>query len=339
MSHELEVSESGEASFAYRKEGGAPWHRLGTPVSGHQTAEEMLRLAKADYEVILLPVKYITPNGVLLEMEDRFITARANDDGGVTPFETVKNRYRVVQNETVLNKALNVCGASKGDAIMDTAGVLNEGKEFFATIDLGTLIIDPHGVNDTIGRYLVVHTSHDGTTPITYANTDIRAVCKNTIRMGHSVAKAVVTARHTANYDRALDEASMVLNISSEWSKAFKETAERLLRVPVPAGSRKIDTVLDGLWPERDADTDRKKENRDQTLTLVRTLFSNKKNAGGYGYNGWSLFNAVGEYYDHHWFDSADKNAAASMKIGNKSHQMKAKASELILSLPVATVL
>ena len=66
MSHELEVKE-GEASFAYRKEGGAPWHRLGTAVSGHQTAEEMLRLSKGDYEVTLLPVKYITPNGVLLE--------------------------------------------------------------------------------------------------------------------------------------------------------------------------------------------------------------------------------------------------------------------------------
>jgi len=339
MSHELEVSESGEASFAYRKEGGAPWHRLGTAVSGHQTAEEMLRLSKADYEVTLLPVRYITPSGVLLEMADRFITARVDDDGGVTPFETVKNRYRVVQNETVLQKALNVCGASKGDAIMDTAGVLNDGKEFFATIDLGTLIIDPHGINDEIARYLVVHTSHDGTTPITYANTDIRAVCKNTVRFGLQTAKSVVTARHTANYERALDEASMVLNISSEWSKAFKETAEKLLRVPVPAGSRKIDTVLDGLWPEKDADTDRKKENRDETLSLVRTLFHNNKNAAGYGYNGWSLLNAVGEYYDHHWFDDADRNAAAAMKIGNKSHQMKAKASELILSLPVATVL
>ena len=117
------------------------------------------------------------------------------------------------------------------------------------------------------------------------------------------------------------------------------DTAERLLRVPVPAGSRKIDTVLDGLWPERDADTDRKKENRDETLSMVRTLFHSNKNASGYGYNGWSLFNAVGEYYDHNWFDDPNRNAAAAMKIGNKSHQMKAKAADLILSLPVATIL
>ena len=106
-----------------------------------------------------------------------------------------------------------------------------------------------------------------------------------------------------------------------------------MLSIPVPAGSPKIDKVLNGLWPERDADTDRKKENREEVLTNVRGLFGNHKNAGGFGYNGWSLFNAVGEYFDHHWFDDADRNAAAAMTIGNKSHLMKVKASDLILNL------
>jgi phage/plasmid-like protein (TIGR03299 family) len=333
MSHELEMNEEGEASFVWRKQGGAPWHRLGTPVSGHQTAETILPMAGADYQVTLLPVQYTTPDGVLMDMEDRHITARVNDDGGVVPFEVVKDRYRVVQNETVLEKALNVCGASKGDAIMDTCGVLKDGREFFATIDLGTLIIDPIGINDEIARYLVVHTSHDGTTPITYANTDIRAVCKNTVRFGQTTARSIVTARHTANYDRALEEANEVLRISTNWAKSFKDTAERLLAVPVPAGSYKIDKVLNGLWPEKDADTDRKKENRSNTLMTVRGLYVNRKNAAGYGYNGWSLFNAVGEFYDHHWFDDADRNAKAAMQIGNKSYNMKTRAADLILDL------
>ena len=332
MSHELEIVD-GEASFAYRKQGGAPWHKLGVAVDGHQTAPEMLKLAKADYEVTLLSVLYASPNGDIKEMEDRYITARVNEDGKVIPFETVKNRYRVVQNSAVLEKALNVCGASHGDAIMDTCGVLKDGREFFATIDLGTLILDPPGVSDEIGRYMVVHTSHDGTSPITYACTDIRAVCKNTVRMGIETAKSTLTARHTVNYERALDEANEVLNISTEWAKSFKETAEKMLSIPVPAGSPKIDKVLNGLWSEKDADTDRKKENREEILSSVRSLYANRKNAGGFGYNGWSLFNAVGEYYDHHWFDDEARNAAASMQIGNKSHLMKVKAADLILSL------
>lgn len=331
MSHELEISGSGEASFAYRKEGGAPWHRLGVALSGYQTAPAILEAAKADYEVTLLPVKYVTPSGILMEMEDRHITARLNDDGGVVPFEVVKDRYRIVQNSTVLEKALNVVGASAGDAIMDTAGVLKDGREFFATIDLGTLVLDPMGVADRIQRFLVVHTSHDGTTPITYANTDIRAVCANTVRMGLKSARSVVTARHTANYNRALEEANEVLQISRDWASEFSAKAERLLAAPMPASSNKIDSVLNGLWPERDADTDRKKVNRDETISMVRSLYGNAKNAGGYGYNGWSLLNAVGEYFDHHWFDDPKRNAMAAMTIGNKSHLMKAKAADLIL--------
>ena len=62
MSHELEIVD-GEASFAYRKQGGAPWHKLGVAVDGHQTAPEMLKLAKADYEVTLLSVLYASRNG------------------------------------------------------------------------------------------------------------------------------------------------------------------------------------------------------------------------------------------------------------------------------------
>ena len=48
MSHELEIVD-GKASFAYRKQGGAPWHKLGVAVDGHQTAPQMLELAKSGF--------------------------------------------------------------------------------------------------------------------------------------------------------------------------------------------------------------------------------------------------------------------------------------------------
>jgi phage/plasmid-like protein (TIGR03299 family) len=331
MAHELEIKE-GEASFAYRKEGGAPWHRLGKAVEGHQTPDEMLRLAKADYQVALLPVLFES-DGVIREMKGRYITARINDDGTVVPFETVKDRYHVVQNSTVLDKAINVVGASKGDAIMDTAGVLNDGKQFFATIDLGTLIIDPMGVHDKLSRYLVVSTSHDGTQPITYACTDIRAVCANTVRFGLQTARSVFTARHTANVETALTEANQVLGISDDWAREFKKCAEQMLAISVPPGSNKIDTVLNTVWPIQNIDTDRKRENRDEILTKVRQLYGNPRNAGGYGYNGWTLYNSVVEYFDHHWSDDANKNAIRSMTIGNKSYVSKLKAQDAVLSL------
>jgi hypothetical protein len=82
------------------------------------------------------------------------------------------------------------------------------------------------GVNDKIERYLLVRNGHDGKTPITYANTSIRAVCQNTVNAGIKSALRVFTARHTRNQDTAIEQAQKVLNISTEWAKDFQETAE-----------------------------------------------------------------------------------------------------------------
>ena len=47
MSHELELRTDGTAKFAY-SDREIPWHRLGKPMTGLQTAEAMLEAAEAD---------------------------------------------------------------------------------------------------------------------------------------------------------------------------------------------------------------------------------------------------------------------------------------------------
>lgn len=332
MSHELEIV-NGEASFAYNAMGGAPWHGLGTAVSGQQTAEEMLRLAKADYDVSLRPVYVQNDEGDFVEVADRFATTRLDHDGTLVPFEVMKKRYHVVQNAEVLNKALQVVGASAGDAVMETVGVLKEGRQFFAAIDLGTLVIDPTGVNDKIARYLLVHTSHDGTVPITYSNTDVRAVCANTVRFGQNTARSTFKARHTPNVDDALTEAQKVLEISTDWATAFEAMAEQMLAIPVPAGSGKVDNVLNALWPEVEADTDRKVNNRNDIVGNVRHRFNNDRNAGKVGHNGWGLYNAVVEYLDHGRSGTVTSRAIASMDSGSLVSARKVQAQAAVLSL------
>ncbi len=125
----------------------------------------MLRTANADYQVILTPVTTPHPvTGDPILVEDRFVTGRFSPHNDqYEAWETVKGRYAVVQNEVVLEKALAVVGSSMGDAVIDTLGVLNDGKRFFATINMEDLVIDPLGVNDVIKRNLVVESSHDET--------------------------------------------------------------------------------------------------------------------------------------------------------------------------------
>jgi phage/plasmid-like protein (TIGR03299 family) len=329
MSHELEMID-GDASFAFNSNRGLPWHRLGVAMDGDQDAATMLRAANADYEVILTP--QTTPHPITGEpvyVEDNFVTGRFSPHTG--EYETwapVKGRYAVVQNEEVLSKALAVVGSSMGDTVIDTLGVLNDGKRFFATISMEDLVIDPLGVNDVIKRNLVVESSHDGTTPVRYINTDVRAVCANTVRFARMSAQSMFTARHTTNVANKLAEAGLVLGISNEWSTAFRNEAEQLLAATV--SDFDVSRVLNDIWPEKKADTDRKARTRDENIVSVRSRLGSNKNAAAYGMNAWSLLQAVTEHFDHGRGVDAEKAAEDSMTLGSVSTKGKLTAHESI---------
>jgi phage/plasmid-like protein (TIGR03299 family) len=246
---------------------------------------------------------------------------------------TVGNRYDVRQNREVLERALAVVGASRGDAVIDTCGVLKGGARFFATIDLGGLIIDPTGVNDKIARYLVVSHGHDGFWPIRYANTDIRAVCQNTVILGVKQAQRVFTARHTRNADEYLKTAQDALHISTEWAKAFKAQAESMLAIPVPQSSNKVDSVINAVFPKPKDETDRQRRNREEINGEIRLIFASKKNAAGYGFNGWSIYNSVVEYLDHHRRGDVNDRAMATMDENSWVTRAKLTAQRAVLSL------
>lgn len=340
MAHNLDFTKDGQARMAYADRE-IPWHRLGTPMRGLQTAEAMLAAANADYDVVTTKVavcddngqQVLNPDGSPVIISDSRATVRVNPDGTFDGLATVGTRYVVQQNRECLEYALTIVGASAGDAVVDTCGVLNGGREFFSSIDLGALVLDPTGINDRIDRYLLVRNGHDGKTAITFANTSIRAVCKNTVLLGLSGARRVFTARHTRNADRAIEEANKVLEISHDWAREFSRKAELLLSTPVSLGSRTIDKTLDVVFPDSPSMTDRQRRNRDNVLALVRAIYTNNNNAGGYGYNGWSFVNAIGEYLDHHRDASAHDRAIASMDTNSWVSRTKIRAQDYLLSI------
>jgi phage/plasmid-like protein (TIGR03299 family) len=341
MAHELEIV-NGKANMAYATGGDRkiPWHRLGTPMKGLQTMEAMLEAANADFDVVISKVAAVDAEGNLLKnsdgsiviIEDSRATLRHNPDGSFNALATVGTRYEVRQNREVLERALAVVGASSGDAVMDTVGILKDGRRFFATIELDTLILDPSGVNDKIARYLVVSCGHDGIWPIRYANTDVRAVCNNTVVMGLSSAQRVFTARHTRNVDTVMEDAQRVLEISTAWGQAFSREAERMLSINIPNGSLKIDKVLEKVFPADSGETARQKKNRDEVHTMIRSLYLNDKNAGKYGFNGWSLYNAIVEYIDHYRSDDPTAGAIAAMDENSFGTQKKIVAHKAVVS-------
>lgn len=338
MAHELEVDEGG-ARFAYA--GAVPWHRLGTKMQGLGTIDEMLEAARANYNVHLTKVAAIDENGEIIRhpdgspliIEDSRATVREDVDGTWNGLATVGTRYTVKQNHEVAERALAVVGASSGDAVIETAGVLLDGKRFFMTIDLGTLVIDPTGVNDRIARYLVVSCGHDGVWPIRYANTDIRAVCNNTVMLGLSTAQRVFTARHTKNVDSVFDDAQRVLEISTSWAENFKAMSEKMLTIPVRREAGHIDKVLNTVFVPKKDETDRQKRNRETVNSMIRSIYENDRNAGGFGNNGWAMYNAIGEYLDHHREGTVKDRAMASMDDNSWVTRTKLRAQEAVMTL------
>ena len=264
--------------------------------------------------------------------------AAAASKGGViaataaTALATVGTRYVVQLNLDCINRALDIVN-SRGEAIVDTCGVLKGGREFFASIDLGGLIIDPTGVNDKIERFLLVRNGHDGKTPITYANTSVRAVCKNTVMAGMKSALRVFTARHTRNQDSALNEAKSVLELSTEWAEEFQRAAELMLSINVPDKSRNLDKIINTVFPTQKGETDRQKTNREEIISVVRGLYPSAKNAGGYGYNGWAAYNTIAEYFDHYRDAKPEERAMSSMDPNSWVTKKKHEAQSAILSL------
>jgi phage/plasmid-like protein (TIGR03299 family) len=339
MAHELEINKDGKARMAYADRE-IPWHRLGTPMKGLQTAEAMLEAAQADFDVVTTNVAAVdaegnficNPDGSPVIISDSRATVRVNTDGTFDGLATVGTRYVVQQNKECLDYAIAIVGASKGDAVVDTCGVLHGGREFFASLDLGALIIDPKGVNDKIERYLLVRNGHNGKTAITFANTSIRAVCKNTVIAGMNNAHNVFSARHTRNVERAIEEAQEVLNISTEWAKSFNETAEKMLGINMELATGKFDKFLNKVFPEKATETDRQHRNREKVVEKVRSLYMNDRNAGSYGFNGWSAYNSVVEYLDHYRDATPNERAIASMDNNSSVTNKKLLAHSVILS-------
>jgi phage/plasmid-like protein (TIGR03299 family) len=333
MADALERNNSTGASFAYREEGGIPWHKLGKPMKGYQTIDDMLAAAYADYTVDLVPMFVQAPDGTLVEVEGQYATARINPH--TSDYQVIhgghKSRYTVMQNRETLEAALAVVGASSGDSVLDTCGVLHDGAQFFATIDMGTLVIDPLGPADKIARYMVVRSSHDGTTPLTFSNTDIRAVCKNTVILGERTATRVFRAKHTPSMTSRLLVASTALGISTAWAKEFMEIANEMIAIDMTPG--RFDKVIEAVMPAADADTDTKKANRDKNVGLLKSVYANEKNALRVGNNGWAAWNAIVEYYDHHRPGTAEERALTSMDDTSWVTRKKNIAQRAVLAL------
>lgn len=315
MSAGIEVSIDGfKSSFASRAE--PAWHGLGTVFDKDEevTTAEMLRKAHLDnwnVRLVDIEVPGVDPSRFAVP---QFATVRDNPfDGEPDVLGFVGGRYQVSQNEELLSFGDNLLD---GGGRWETAGSIKGGRTIFASLAMEYgHTIDPQGAGDKIKSYLLVTTSHDGSSPISAHNTPVRVVCQNTLPVGIAEAKQSFRVRHTATLEGKMLAAREALGISQEYFARFAEIADSLYHVPMDTA--KFIQFATKLYPKPKGESKAAETRWTNKIDMLGDLFVG--NADGpntvSNIHGtlWAGYNALTEALD--WYRKPRGGSAESVLV------------------------
>jgi phage/plasmid-like protein (TIGR03299 family) len=268
-----------------------PWNRVGTKVDGAWTASEALEKSGLNWNVEKVPT-FAKFGGKMVTIPNKFSLVRT--DNGF-PLGVVGRDYQPVQNVDALN-FMDAIVRTK-EAVYESAGQFNGGRIVWMTAR-----IPSDATVDPVDKYLLLTTSHDGTTPIIAAALALRIWCANQIQAAIRKAKNKFRIRHTTNVEERIAEARKMMVGSLKYFHEVDELYEKMKNVKFTEAQ--LVTLVERVFS---FDPDATKSNRQVTrlenitekvIDLSKT--GNGTNLPGVKGTAWGAYNAVTEYLDHH---------------------------------------
>jgi len=276
--------------------GTTPWHELGNALPPKQSIEVWAERAGMQWDIRESPVRYMTETagtlGSIMSFDEQKVLYRSDTKA---PLSVVSGRYQVVQPKAVLEFYRDLTEISGFE--LETAGVLKEGKKFWALAKTGKETVLKG--NDVVKSYILLATSCDGTLATTATPTTIRVVCNNTLTVALNGASSAIKVPHSTSFDPQAVKKQLGIAVSqwdsfmyrmrtlSERKIKSHESMNFFLKVMCNSDSQ-LDPSL-GLQNER-------------ALKTVQALYDGK----GHGADlasasgtAWGLLNAVTEFVDH----------------------------------------
>lgn len=316
MAHMLEMI-NGEASMAYAKSGGKPWHSLGVEVPDDLTAEQMLEAAQLDWmvekqELFAEHNGQKVPTGKSALIRDR--------DGAV--LDVVGNNWNPVQNAEAFGFFHDF--VMEGSMSMDTAGSLKDGRVVWALAKVHESFELFGG--DRVESYLLFSNPHQYGKVIDIRFVPIRVVCNNTLTLALSGnADLMVKLNHSKKFDANL--VKNTLGIAHNKMDKYKEAAEFL-------GSKSINNESSSDYLKRLFPYSGKKIDNDLSSTakyILNEVIDTQPGAEFASGSFWSLFNATTYFLDHEAGNSVDTRLQSAWYGSNR--QKKVDALNLALEM------
>lgn len=297
MAHDLEIGSNGEVAFALRGE--PAWHGLANVLfdaDAHVTTADMLESAKLNnWNVRLEDIPL--PEGYRSNQSNQLVVRDNPFDNGTDVLAVVGDRYKVVQNEELFSFG---DGILDGGATWESAGSIKNGRVVFGSLVVPReFVLDPEGANDKTTTYLLVHTSHDGSTAVQANITPVRVVCQNTLNMALRGSKQSFKIRHTATVNGRIDEARRVLGLTFDHMDKFEEMAKQLFETEIT--NDMFTKLVKDLYPEPEDGSAKVANTRwSEKYDLLQHLYLEGPTNANITGTAWGALNALTERIDYY---------------------------------------
>lgn len=332
MSHELSIRADGKVEMAYLAGTEVPWHTLGNTFGPDASLDEIVTAAGMDFRLLRGFVRYATgrdqDSTQWATMDDKVVIFRGDNKKAMG---VVSDSFQLVQPRTVVEMVHEICQTA--GLTMNTAGVLFDGRRFWALADIGaeSFVADKA---DAVKRHLLITTACDGTMATMGSYTDTRVVCNNTLSasMRRDMPKVRITHRSKLDAAKVREELG-VDKAAAEFGKAMADF-RRLAETRID-GAAVLAQTMELVSPGY-AELDSKKQDkilRSKPVQAIGMLASGR--AMGSAMDGahgtqWGWLNAVTQYVDHDARATSIDNRLNSAWFG-RGNDLKTKAMEMAM--------
>lgn len=268
MAHDLVAdATTGQVPFAFTGPREAIWHGLGQQLEAGKSVDEWVTAAGFDWEIKASPAYFDRGDGNKEEFPGKMVLRRGDSD---KPLSIVSNSFKIVQPRTVLEFFRDL--TERHGMQLSTAGILGDGKRFWALADMGKEVEITAG--DKVRGQLLLTSSSDGQQSTTAKFVSTRVVCANTLDVAMRGTGKMVRVTHKKEFDPEAVKIDLGL-VDKSWD-AFVGNLKKLADKPMD------DTQLRGFIstmfydPNRDA-----AEQTWGTERLVESIIAKAKGGSG----------------------------------------------------------
>lgn len=279
--------------------GEGAWHGLGTTLAADAperfSVNDAISLAGMNWTV---ETREIFTGGSKIDSHKAIVRTDNNAVLGV-----VGNRYTPLQNRDMFNWFQPFLDTQ--ECAFETCGTLKDGTITWvlAKVNRADAVISQ---GDTLRKYLLLTSSHDGSKATSVGFCPIRVVCWNTLSAGLSDSRStLLRVKHTTRQKSALAAIRDTINLVDETFEATAAQYRKLLACGIDREGIRVYVKKVLELPESELST-----RQTNILDGIIDLCINGK--GNDGRTVWSAYNGVTHYVTHSYGRNADSRLRAN---------------------------